>query len=348
MKESIYGFTRAALTDWLRERGEPAYRATQIYRWVYKRRVQSFADMTDLSVSLREQLESETSLLSMIEIRRQVSAIDGTMKFLFSLWDGATIETVIMRHDYGISVCVSTQVGCHMGCRFCASTLGGLVRSLDAGEIVEQLLYCQRLLDLKGERVSSVVLMGSGEPLENYDASLAFVDIVTDPEGLMIGQRHITLSTVGLVPAIYRLADERRGITLAVSLHAATDASRGEMMPINRAYDIASLLDACHYYYDQTGRRLTFEYALIRDHNDSLEDATKLAALLGDLPCHVNLIPVNYVPERDLERTPEWQIGAFVAELRRLGMSVTVRREMGGDIAAACGQLRAEHSRERT
>lgn len=344
--ESRYGFTRARLAEWLQTKGQPPYRATQIYRWLYKRRVDSPGDMTDLPASLREVLEEQTLGRSLTEIRRQ-SSRDGTVKFLFALADGATVETVLMRHDYGNSVCVSTQVGCRMGCGFCASTLGGLARNLTAGEIVEQVVFCQRLLDSEGGRVSSVVLMGSGEPLDNYGASIGFIDIATDPEGLKIGQRHITLSTVGLVPGIRRLADERRGITLAVSLHAADDATRAKMMPVNRAHNIASLLEACHYYYERTGRRVTFEYALIKGHNDSLDDADKLARLLREMPCHVNLIPVNHVPERRLERTPEPQIEAFRTRLLHAGVNATVRREMGGDISAACGQLRAEHARER-
>ncbi|WP_419723391.1 23S rRNA (adenine(2503)-C(2))-methyltransferase RlmN [Sulfoacidibacillus ferrooxidans] len=340
---SLYGMTFAELESWLVDQGEPKYRAAQIYKWLYQKRVTSVEQMTDLSKSLRERLKNQTQLMTLKEITRQV-AKDGTVKFLFALADGSTIETVIMRHDYGNSVCVSTQVGCKMGCKFCASTLGGLIRHLDASEIVEQLVICQRLLDDSAQRVSSVVLMGSGEPLDNYDASLKFVDIITEPEGLRIGQRHVTVSTVGLVPAIYRLADEMRGITLAVSLHAGDDETRSKMMPVNKAYDIDALLTACSYYYEKTGRRLTFEYALIRDHNDHLGDARKLAKLLQVLPCHVNLIPVNYVPERNLTRTSKNQIQAFVQELQHLGINATVRREMGSDIAAACGQLRAEHS----
>lgn len=342
---SLYGMTREGLRAFLASHGEPQYRATQIYHWLYRQQVQDVAEMTNLSQSLRELLRTETSLTTLREVTRQVSSRDGTIKFLFELSDGATIETVIMRHDYGNSVCVSTQVGCKMGCKFCASTLGGLIRHLSAGEIMEQLMACERLLASEGQRVSSVVLMGSGEPLENYDASMAFVDIITDPEGLKIGQRHITVSTVGLVPAIYKLADEKRGITLAISLHATNDEMRSKMMPINKAYDIARLLEACHYYYKQTGRRLTFEYALINGHNDGIRDARELAALLSKLPCHVNLIPVNYVPERNLTRTPDQQIRSFVDTLQNLGINATVRREMGSDIAAACGQLRAEHSR---
>ncbi|MCY0877252.1 MAG: 23S rRNA (adenine(2503)-C(2))-methyltransferase RlmN [Firmicutes bacterium] len=342
---ALYDMTFPQMQDWVVQTlGQPKYRALQLYHWLYQRRVVDIADMTDLPKALRDTMSARGQVMTIREVTRQVSRIDKTTKFLFALSDGVTIETVIMRHDYGISVCVSTQVGCKMGCKFCASTLGGLIRHLRPGEIVEQLIFAQRLLDEEGLRVSSVVLMGSGEPLENYDASMAFVDIVTHPEGLKIGQRHITVSTVGLVPAIYKLAEERRGITLAVSLHAADDETRSRMMPINKAYDIARLLEACHYYYEQTGRRITFEYALIADHNDSVDDARKLAALLQELPCHVNLIPVNYVPERDLQRTAPAQIRTFAEELNSLGIPATVRREMGGDIAAACGQLRALHS----
>lgn len=346
MTRSLYGMTLTELEEWLKSQGQPKYRAVQIYKWLYQKRVERVEQMTDLPKALRDRLEESTVLLTLQEVTRQV-AKDGTIKFLFALQDGSTIETVIMRHDYGNSVCVSTQVGCKMGCKFCASTLGGLIRNLEASEIVEQVMWCQRLLDKTHERVSSVVLMGSGEPLDNYDASMKFIDIITEPEGLRIGQRHITVSTVGLVPAIYRLADEKRGITLAISLHAGDDETRQRMMPVNKAYDIEQLLNACRYYFEQTGRRLTFEYALIRDHNDHLEDARKLAHLLQSLPCHVNLIPVNYVPERNLTRTSKNQIQAFVQELQHLGINATIRREMGGDIAAACGQLRAEHSRER-
>ncbi len=348
MQSSLYGYKLDELASFLSLRGEQKYRAKQLFEWIYKRRITDFDELTNISKSLRETLREAFSLVSLREVTRQLSSRDGTTKFLFALHDGATIETVIMPHDYGNSVCVSTQVGCKMGCKFCASTLGGLARNLTTGEIVEQVVHCQRLLDAKGERVSSVVLMGSGEPLDNYEAVTAFIDIITDPDGLQIGQRHITLSTVGIVPGIYRLADERRGITLAVSLHASDDEMRSRMMPVNKAYDIASLLEACHYYYNQTGRRITFEYALIKDHNDDKTAAQKLADLIVSLPCHVNVIPINYVQERGLERTANVQIQAFMRELLRLGVNATARREMGGDISAACGQLRAEHAKEST
>lgn len=323
---------------------QPKFRAKQIFTWLHKDRVTSFDDMTNLPQKLRDQLQQIATITTMKEVTRQVST-DGTVKWLWELYDGSTIETVLMRHDYGNSVCVSTQVGCRMGCTFCASTLGGLVRNLSGGEVVEQLMNVQRFLDTEEARVSSVVLMGSGEPLENYDAAMKFIDIINDPNGLQIGARHITVSTSGLVPAIRRLADEQRQITLAISLHATRDDIRSALMPVNRAWGIDQLLDACKYYIQKTGRRISFEYALVGGQNDDLAHARELAGLLQNIDCHVNLIPVNYVPERNYTRTPLDQIKAFVKELQRLGVNATVRREKGHDIAAACGQLRAEQGR---
>jgi 23S rRNA (adenine2503-C2)-methyltransferase len=332
------------MESWVQELGQPKFRARQIFTWLYKDRVTSIDEMSNLPKSFRDQLKEIATVSTMREVTRQTST-DGTIKWLLELHDGSTIETVLMRHDYGNSVCVSTQVGCRMGCTFCASTLGGLVRNLSAGEIVEQLLNVQRMLDHEGGRVSSVVLMGSGEPLENYEPSMKFVDIINDPNGLQIGARHITISTSGLVPAIRRLADEKRQITLAISLHATRDEIRSALMPINRKWGIDELLDACKYYMQKTGRRISFEYALVGGKNDDLAHARELAGLLGHLDCHVNLIPVNYVPERGYTRTPKDQIRAFVNELNRLGINATIRREKGHDIAAACGQLRAEQGR---
>ncbi|HEU4963085.1 MAG TPA: 23S rRNA (adenine(2503)-C(2))-methyltransferase RlmN [Bacilli bacterium] len=323
---------------------QPKFRAKQIFTWLHKDRVTTFDAMTNLPLKLRDQLKETAAITTMKEVTRQVST-DGTIKWLWELWDGSTIETVLMRHDYGNSVCVSTQVGCRMGCTFCASTLGGLVRNLNAGEVVEQLLNVQRFLDTEEARVSSVVLMGSGEPLDNYDAAMKFVDLINDPNGVNIGARHITVSTSGLVPAIRRLADEQRQITLAISLHATRDDIRSSLMPVNRAWNIDQLLDACKYYIQKTGRRISFEYALVGGQNDDLAHARELAGLLQHIDCHVNLIPVNYVPERNYTRTPLDQIRAFVKELQRLGTNATVRREKGHDIAAACGQLRAEQGR---
>ncbi|MDQ0190840.1 23S rRNA (adenine(2503)-C(2))-methyltransferase RlmN [Alicyclobacillus cycloheptanicus] len=340
----LYNFRKRELIDLLKTYGEPSYRATQIFEWLYQKRATRISEMTNLSKKLRQRLEEEATVVTSEALRKQVSKVDGTVKFLLGWSDHVTVETVLMRHDYGNSVCVSTQVGCKMGCTFCASTLGGMIRQMTAGEMVEQLLWSQRLLDDTDERVSSVVLMGSGEPMDNYEQAMKFIDIINDPNGLNIGQRHITISTVGLVPGIIRLADDGRPITLAVSLHAANDELRSSMMPVNRAYPLEKLMEACQYYCQKTGRRISFEYALVGGKNDSLEDARQLAALIRNLPSHVNLIPVNYVPERNYSRTPKDQIDAFLQELRRLGVNATIRREMGHDISAACGQLRAEHA----
>jgi len=340
----LLGMKIGELEEWVQSLGQPKFRAKQIFQWLHKERVNSIDEMTNLPQKFREQLKEIATVNTMKEVTRQVSK-DGTIKWLWELYDGSTVETVLMRHDYGNSVCVSTQVGCRMGCTFCASTLGGLVRNLSGGEVVEQLMNVQRFLDEKEERVSSCVLMGSGEPMENYDEAMRFIDIINDGNGLAIGARHITVSTSGLVPAIRRLADEQRQITLAISLHATRDEIRSALMPINRKWGIDELLDACRYYFDRTGRRISFEYALVGGQNDDLQHARELAGLLANLDCHVNLIPVNYVPERNYTRTPKEQIRAFVAELNKLGVNATVRREKGHDIAAACGQLRAEQGR---
>ncbi|QSO53841.1 23S rRNA (adenine(2503)-C(2))-methyltransferase RlmN [Alicyclobacillus curvatus] len=342
----IYDLTLTELEDWFKDAGEPAYRAIQVYQWLYQKRARSFQEMSNLPKSLRDKLGAAMEIVQAGEVTRQVSKVDGTVKFLLQWPDKVTVETVLMRHDYGNSVCVSSQVGCKMGCTFCASTLGGMIRQMTAGEMIEQLLYSQQLLDEHDGRVSSIVLMGSGEPMDNYDAVMKFVDIVSDAHGLNIGQRHITISTVGLVPGIKRLADDGRPITLAVSLHAPTDELRSAMMPVNKAYPIAKLMEACHYYYNKTGKRISFEYALVGGKNDSLAEARELAGLLKGLPSHVNLIPVNYVPERNLVRTSKNQIYDFWNELKRLGVNATIRREMGHDISAACGQLRAEHAKQ--
>lgn len=340
----LYNMRLSELEQWFAEMKQPKFRAKQVFEWLYQKRVNSVSEMTNLPKLLREKLADESNFMISHEVLHQVSKADGTVKFLLEWSDRVTVETVLMRQHYGNSVCVSTQVGCKMGCTFCASTLGGMIRQMSAGEMVEQLLYSQRLLDESAERVSSIVLMGSGEPMDNYDNVMKFIDIVNDPNGLNIGQRHITISTVGLVPGIMRLADDNRPITLAVSLHAANDELRSSMMPVNKAYPLAKLMEACRYYVDKTGRRISFEYALVGGKNDTLEDARALARLLRKLPSHVNLIPVNYVPERNYKRTPKEQIDAFLRELTKEGVNATIRREMGHDISAACGQLRAEHA----
>ncbi len=338
----LYDMTFADMIEWFASYKELPYRAKQVFEWLYKKRVVSVHDMTNLSKLLRKQLAETAVVQTSHKVLEQVSR-DGTVKFLVSWPDKVTVETVLMDHEYGYSACISTQVGCKMGCTFCASTLGGMIRQMTGGEMVEQLLFSQRLLDERGKRVSSVVLMGSGEPMDNYDQVMKFIDIIKDPLGLNIGQRHITISTVGLVPGIIRLADEDRPITLAVSLHAANDELRSSMMPVNKAYPIARLMEACQYYYNRTGKRISFEYALVGGKNDHLDDARELAQLVRAIPCHINLIPVNYVPEREYTRTSKEQISAFLNELLSLGVNATIRREKGHDIDAACGQLRAKH-----
>lgn len=341
-KPYIYDLTFEALQRRLTEAGEPAYRAGQIYDWLYVKRVERFADMTNLPKPLRAELEEQFDFVALDEITRFRSK-DGTVKFLFGLFDGHAIETVVMKHNYGNSVCVTTQVGCRIGCTFCASTLGGLKRNLSAGEIVAQVVRAQQMLDKTGERVSSVVVMGSGEPFENYEATMDFLRIINHGKGLNIGQRHITVSTSGIVPNIYRFADENTQVNLAVSIHAPNDELRSRLMPVNRRYPFADLIEACKYYIAKTGRRITFEYALIGGVNDRPEHAEELADVLQGMLCHVNLIPVNHVPERNYVRTSREDIFAFWRTLQRRKINATIRREQGHDIEAACGQLRAKH-----
>ncbi|WP_124727659.1 23S rRNA (adenine(2503)-C(2))-methyltransferase RlmN [Staphylospora marina] len=344
MNPFAYDLTLDEWKEWMASKGQPRWRADQVMDWLYSARVKTFGEMNNLPKSLREELEASFRLLPLEVITRQTSS-DGTVKFLFGLHDKHAIETVVMRHNYGISVCVTTQVGCRIGCTFCASTLGGLKRNLSAGEIVAQVVEAQRHLDETGERVASVVVMGSGEPFENYDETMKFVRIINSPKGLNIGQRHITVSTSGVVPNIYRFADEGWQVRLAISLHAPNQELRSKLMPINRRYPLAELLDACRYYIQTTGRRLTFEYALIGGKNDGEEEAHELGELLKDMLCLVNLIPVNYVPERNYTRTPRNQIFKFKRILESYGVNTTIRREQGHDIDAACGQLRAKHAK---
>lgn len=344
MKPFIFDLTPQRLQSWTAEQGEPAYRAGQILDWLYGKRVDSFEKMTNLPKALRGIMAETFEMEPLREITRLTSA-DGTVKILFGLHDDNAIETVIMKHNYGNSVCVTTQVGCRIGCTFCASTLGGLKRNLSAGEIVAQAVHAQRLLDPAGERVSSIVVMGSGEPFENYEALMDFLRIVTDERGLGIGQRHVTVSTSGIVPGIYRFADEGTQINLAISIHAPNDELRSKLMPVNRRYPFDEVMAAVRYYWDKTGRRVTFEYALIGGVNDRPEHAEELADVLNasGILCHVNLIPVNHVPERKYVRTPREDIFEFQRILARKGINATIRREQGADIAAACGQLRARH-----
>ncbi|MGD6879437.1 23S rRNA (adenine(2503)-C(2))-methyltransferase RlmN [Bacillus infantis] len=346
-KPSIYSLQLDELKDWLKDNNEKAFRAAQIFEWLYQKRVASFEDMTNLSKALRDKLNESFTLTTLKTLIQQTSS-DGTIKFLFELHDGYSIETVLMRHEYGNSVCVTTQVGCRIGCTFCASTLGGLKRNLEAGEIVAQVVKVQQALDETDERVSSVVIMGIGEPFDNYDHMMSFLRIINHDDGLNIGARHITVSTSGIIPKIYKFADENMQINFAVSLHAPNTEIRSRLMPINRAYKLPDLMEAIRYYVDKTGRRVSFEYGLFGSVNDQVEHAEELASLIKGLKCHVNLIPVNYVPERDYVRTPKDQIFAFEKALKNRGVNVTIRREQGHDIDAACGQLRAKERKEET
>lgn len=347
LKPSIYSLRLDEMKEWLTANGEKAFRSGQIYEWLYEKRVQTFEDMSNLPKALREKLEAEFALTTLSTIIKQESK-DGTIKFLFQLQDGYSIETVLMRHDYGNSICVTTQVGCRIGCTFCASTLGGLKRHLMAGEIVEQVVKVQQQLDETNERVSSIVIMGIGEPFDNYDAMMNFLKIMNDDKGLNIGARHITVSTSGIVPKIYEFADEGMQINFAVSLHAPNQEARQKLMPIAKAYKLEELMEAVKYYTKKSGRRVTFEYGLMSGENDTEEVALELAKLIKNIKCHVNLIPINYVPERDYIRTSRSKIFAFEKTLKEQGINVTIRREQGADIAAACGQLRAQERSHET
>ncbi|WP_243767076.1 23S rRNA (adenine(2503)-C(2))-methyltransferase RlmN [Paenibacillus agricola] len=342
-KPYVYDLTLEDWQDWIQSIGESGFRAGQIFDWLYVKRISQFDEMTNLPKSLRDTMSEHFAFVTMTEVAKYESK-DGTVKFLFELSDRNAIETVIMKHSYGNSVCVTTQVGCRVGCTFCASTLTGLIRNLTPGEIIAQVVKSQQLLDATGERVSSIVIMGIGEPFENYEAMMKFLKVMIHPKGLNIGQRHITVSTSGIVPNIYRFADEMTQINLAISIHAPNDTLRSKLMPVNRRFPFAQLIEACQYYVTKTGRRITFEYALMGGVNDRPEHAEELAQVLKTFPmAHVNLIPVNFVTERDYVRTPRDDIFTFHRILERNKINSTIRREQGSDIAAACGQLRAKH-----
>ena len=323
--------------------GEKKFRAAQIYDWIHGKLADDFADMSNLSLDLRRRLAENSSLVRLQTADKLVSRIDGTAKYLFRLPDDRVIESVLMHYHHGDSVCISSQVGCRMGCRFCASTLGGLERQMLASEMLDEIYRIQKDT---GQRVSNVVVMGTGEPLDNYDNLIRFLTLLTDSRGLGISQRNITVSTCGLVPRIYELADLKLQITLAISLHAVSDEKRREIMPIANRYSIEEILGACRYYTEKTGRRITFEYSLIHGVNDSREDAEALAALTKGLLCHINLIPVNPIEERDFRQSEADAVFKFKNILENCGRNVTIRREMGRDIQAACGQLRKKYIRE--
>lgn len=332
------------LREFLAQVGQPAYRARQIFEWLHQKMVTSFDEMTNLPVSLRTLLAQRCRLMVARQVDVQVSREDGTAKFLFQLQDGSLIESVLMRYHHGNSVCISSQVGCRMGCRFCASTIDGLSRNLTASEMLEQVYAISRYTK---ERVTNVVVMGSGEPMDNFDNLNRFIDLLNDENGINISQRNLTVSTCGLVERIRELADRRLAITLAISLHASNDEKRRELMPIANKYSIEETLDACRYYFARTGRRITFEYSLVMGVNDTKEDAKRLGTLLRSLNCHVNLIPVNPIKERDFRQSKAAQIQAFKNRLEKNGITVTIRREMGRDIDGACGQLRRRHMEDK-
>ena len=336
-KRDIKSFTLPQLQEQIRQFSEPAYRAKQLYEWMHRKLAADYDEMTNLPRAFREKCREHFTYTELTAVKVQESRIDGTKKFLFALPDGNLVESVWMRYKHGNSVCISSQVGCRMGCRFCASTLDGLVRNLTASEMLDQ-IYAITLET--GERVSNVVVMGSGEPLDNYDNLLRFLALLTDENGLHISQRNVTVSTCGIVPMMRELAKEKLQITLALSLHAATDEKRRELMPIANQYTLAELMECCASYFEQTGRRITFEYSLVKDVNDTRGDAETLAALIRGLNCHVNLIPVNPVKERAYVQSEKKAVESFAALLAKKGINATVRREMGRDIDGACGQLR--------
>ena len=339
-KTELTGMTEAELTAWGKERGLPAFRGRQIFQWIH--RGADFPEMTDLPAALREKL-AEEAVAQPVRIRlRRVSRLDGTVKFLFSLRDGNCVEGVLMRYHYGYSLCISTQVGCRMGCRFCASTLDGCVRNLTAGEMLGEVLAANGYLRETGEKqtVSHVVLMGSGEPLDNYDQVVRFLRLLREENGIRLSLRNVSLSTCGLVPQMRRFAEENFPVTLCVSLHAPNDEIRRKTMPVANRWSIAEILSACRYYVEKTGRRVIFEYALADGVNSDVSHARELASRLRGLQCHVNLIPLNAVKERDLKGVREDTVRRFLETLERERISATRRREMGDDIEGACGQLR--------
>lgn len=339
-KIDIKSLNQKELISFMEELGEKAFRAKQIYQWIHEKHVDSFEEMTNVSKKLIETLNEKAYLTSLKKEEVQISKLDGTRKYLFLLEDGNVIESVLMKYKHGNSVCISSQVGCRMGCRFCASTLDGLVRGLTAGEMIDQIYQIGKDI---GERISNVVVMGTGEPLDNYDNLLKFIELLTDEHGINVSQRNLTVSTCGIVPRMRELADEKLSITLALSLHASNQQKRLELMPVANKYDIHEVIDACKYYFDQTGRRITFEYSLVGGVNDTDEDARQLSALIRGINCHVNLIPVNPIKERDYVQSNAKVIEAFKNKLEKAGINATVRREMGRDIDGACGQLRKRY-----
>lgn len=338
MKEDIRSLAFEELNSEIVNLGFPSFRSKQIYSWIQEKCVSSFDEMTNVPLNIREILSQKYEFRGCKINTKLVSKIDGTVKYLFELYDGEYVESVVMKYKYGYSICVSSQVGCKMGCTFCASAIGGFVRNLAAGEMLSEVFAAQKDL---GVKINHLVLMGTGEPLDNYDNVMRFIELLTDEKGQNLSIRHISLSTCGIVPKIYDLADKKLGLTLSVSLHAPNNEIRSKSMPVNSKYDIDELLTACRYYAETTGRRISFEYAMIKGLNDSDDAAKELASRLKGILCHVNLIPVNNVTERNYEKSTLDRQKRFIDILQSVGITATVRRTLGSDINASCGQLRA-------
>ena len=339
-KKDIKSFSMTELTEKLLALGEKKFRATQIFEWLHKRGVTEFSQMTNLSANLREKLQEQFTIVSLREVRRLSSTQDETVKFLFALPDDKVIESVFMKYKHGNSVCISSQAGCRMGCRFCASTLGGLERNLLPSEMLEQIY---RIQELTGERVSNVVVMGTGEPMDNYDNLVRFLRLISAPEGQNMSIRNITVSTCGIVENMRRFAEEGLPVTLALSLHAPNDEARKRLMPVANRYALKDVLAACDYYFEKTGRRISYEYSLVAGENDTEAEADALGKLLRGKNCHVNLIPVNPIKEREYKQSSFKNVLNFRKRLEKYNINVTIRRELGADIGAACGQLRKSH-----
>ena len=339
-RKDIKSLTLSQLKEEMESLGEKSFRAGQLYEWMHEKLAEGDEEMTNIPRRLAEQCALRFEYTTLKTVQMQESKLDGTRKYLFALPDDNLVESVWMRYKHGNAVCISSQVGCRMGCRFCASTLDGLERNLLPSEMLEQIYAITRQT---GERVSNVVVMGTGEPMDNFDNLLQFIMLLTDENGLHISQRNITVSTCGIVPRMYQLADRQLQITLALSLHAATDEKRRELMPVANRYSLQELMEACKYYFEKTGRRITFEYSLVKDVNDTNEDVIQLTKLIKGLNCHVNLIPVNPIRERDYVQSERHAVESFKNKLEKNGINVTIRREMGRDIDGACGQLRRRY-----
>ena len=342
VKTDIRSLNYEELSMQIEELGLQKFRTSQIYSWLYEKGISDFSEMTNLSKDLRNKLSEKFEIKNCTIDTKLVSKIDGTVKYLFELKKGEFIECVVMKYKYGYSICISTQLGCKMGCKFCASAIGGFQRHLTPSEMLSEVYTAQNDLNI---RISHIVLMGTGEPLDNYDNVIRFLELVTDEKGLNISMRHISLSTCGIVPKIYELAEKKLGLTLSISLHAPNDKLRAQTMPVNGSWSVDELLKACRYYSEVTSRRISFEYAMIKGFNDSEDCAEELAAKLTGMLCHVNLIPVNSVKENDFVRSDESNIKRFISMLEKKNLTVTVRRTLGSDINASCGQLRARKNK---